>query len=341
MRYKGINYDIGTRTTTGTITREKFDCEIVRKEIEIIKNDLHCNAIRISGLDIDRIVMASEIALQNGLTVWFSPALHYENQENTRKYILSAAIEAEKLRSKYSNLVFVAGCELTIFTGGFVKGKTGNERLKKIFSPISILMHVVGLKRAYNKKLNKFLSELVAEIKQHFRGQISYASGNWEKVDWRIFDFAAVDLYRSSFNKSIYNKELEGYTMLEKPLCIMEFGCCAYKGAEEKGAMGWNIIDWKKNPPELTGEHIRDEEVQAKYLLELLEIFENKKVDGAFVFTFVTYNYRYNSDPRYDLDMGSFGIVRSLPDTIDGYAKNLTWMPKQAFFDLGEYYKGH
>ena len=55
MKCKGINYDIGTRTLTGGLTRPVFDIDIVTREIEIIQSELHCNAIRISGLDIDRI----------------------------------------------------------------------------------------------------------------------------------------------------------------------------------------------------------------------------------------------------------------------------------------------
>ena len=341
MKYKGINYDIGTKTVIGGITRKTFDADIVRKEIEIIKRELHCNAVRISGLDIERIVIAAEVALQNGLTVWFSPSLHYDNQENTMEYIIRAAKEAEKLRSKYSNIIFVIGCELTVFTSGFVKGETGNDRLKNIFSPLSILKHILGLKRVFNKRLNKFLNKAIGEIKKYFQGQITYASGNWEKVNWNIFDFAAVDLYRSSFNKAIYNKELEGYLMLGKPLCITEFGCCAYKGADDKGAIGWNIVDWKKNPPELKGEFIRDEEVQSKYMLDLLNIFENKNVEGAFVFTFVSYNYVYNDSPKYDLDMAAYGIVRSVSIGKEVYGDGLLWMPKQAFFDLGNYFRDH
>jgi hypothetical protein len=36
----------------------------------------------------------------------------------------------------------------------------------------------------------------------------------------------------------------------------MEFGCCTYKGAEDKGAedkgaTGWAIVDWEKAKPEI------------------------------------------------------------------------------------------
>lgn len=62
MTYKGINYDTGTRTINGRLTRYIFDLTIVSKELDIIKNELHCNVIRISGVDIERMVSASEIA---------------------------------------------------------------------------------------------------------------------------------------------------------------------------------------------------------------------------------------------------------------------------------------
>src|SRR5438105_8226391 len=95
MQHKGINYDTGTKTTTGGLTRETLDAATITKEIDIIKNELHCNAIRVSGIDIDRVVQASETALQQGLTVWFSPSLVYSDQASTFKYIIRAAAAAE------------------------------------------------------------------------------------------------------------------------------------------------------------------------------------------------------------------------------------------------------
>src|SRR5437762_2462982 len=98
MNYRGINYDTGTKTTMGSTTRKTFDLNIVAKEIDIIKNELYCNAIRISGFDIERIVKTAEIALEKGLMVWFSPSLQYDNQENTLRYIIQSAKAAENLR---------------------------------------------------------------------------------------------------------------------------------------------------------------------------------------------------------------------------------------------------
>jgi len=81
--------------------------------------------------------------------------------------------------------------------------------------------------------------------------------------------------------------------------------------------------------------------VQSKYLLELLNIFENEKVFAAFIFTFNSSNYVYDDNPKYDLDMASYGIVRSMPGNKNGYYKSLPWMPKLAFFELAKYYASH
>ena len=71
MKRKGVCYDVGR--AMGGNWRPIFDPKIVHRELEIIKNDLHCNAVRICGLDINRLMKASEDALQQGLEVWLSP----------------------------------------------------------------------------------------------------------------------------------------------------------------------------------------------------------------------------------------------------------------------------
>ena len=338
MKYRGINYDIGTKTITGGITRETFDINIIAKEIEIIRKDLHCNAIRISGLDIDRIALAAELALKEGLTVWFSPALHYDNRQNTLQYIIEGARAAEKLRRKYNNIIYIVGCELTLFTAGFVKGETGEERTKSLFSPFSMVKNMLGISRSYNRKLNEFLTAAVSKVKQQFTGQISYASGTWEKVDWKLFDIVGIDHYRAAYNKAVYVKQLQEYKKIGKPISIMEFGCCTYKGAEEKGPMGWAIVDWKKEKPELKGDYVRSEDTQARYMLELLDIFEKEDVLAAFVFTFILNNYKYCDNPKYDLDMASYGLVKPMGNGDKKYYSNLPWLPKLAFMKLAEHY---
>jgi hypothetical protein len=156
MKYRGINYDTGTKTLRGGLTREIFDPEVVAREIQIIHDELHCNAVRISGIDIGRVSQAAEVALKLGLTVWFSPSLNYDNQENTLVYMIQAAQAAERLRNEYEHLIFIIGCELTLFTSGFIKGETGQERMRNMFGPLSMIKNMLGLPRSYNRKLNIF-----------------------------------------------------------------------------------------------------------------------------------------------------------------------------------------
>jgi hypothetical protein len=53
--------------------RPVFDPAAVRREVKVIRSDLHCNAVKICGRDIDRLRFAAETALALELEVWFSP----------------------------------------------------------------------------------------------------------------------------------------------------------------------------------------------------------------------------------------------------------------------------
>jgi hypothetical protein len=73
MRLKGVSYDVGR--VLGMNWRPVFDPDVVHRELAIIKTDLHCNAVRICGRGIARLVTAAEDALDQGLEVWLSPEL--------------------------------------------------------------------------------------------------------------------------------------------------------------------------------------------------------------------------------------------------------------------------
>src|SRR5262249_22471971 len=73
MRGKGINYDTGFINNAGVSNHEPFDPEIVKREMRIIRDDLHCNAVRITGGDVNRLEVAATHAAAAGLEVWFCP----------------------------------------------------------------------------------------------------------------------------------------------------------------------------------------------------------------------------------------------------------------------------
>ena len=72
MRARGINYDTAFYPD-GNSSRKTFDPEVVRREMRVIADELHCTAVRVSGGDPDRLGVAAEHAAAAGLEVWFAP----------------------------------------------------------------------------------------------------------------------------------------------------------------------------------------------------------------------------------------------------------------------------
>jgi hypothetical protein len=71
VRGKGINYDTGF-TPGGSISRNRFDPGVVRREMQIIATELNCTAVRITGAEPSRLSLAAEQAAAAGLEVWMS-----------------------------------------------------------------------------------------------------------------------------------------------------------------------------------------------------------------------------------------------------------------------------
>jgi hypothetical protein len=79
----------------------------------------------------------------------------------------------------------------------------------------------------------------------------------------------------------------------------------------------------------LTAQLERDEEGQARYLVDLLRDYEAGGAQAAFVYTFANRHLPTTDDPQGDFDLAARGIVRVLPDG--------SWTPKAAFHALAEY----
>jgi hypothetical protein len=310
--------------------RPNFDPKIVSRELEIIKNDLHCNAVRIQGFNLDRLVTASEIALKLGLEVWFSPEMWDRTQDETLEYLKKAASSAEKLRTRFpERVVFSLGSELTLFMQGIVEGNNVFERMS---NPSFFTSVRTG---AHNAPLNSFLAGANESVKDRFHGPVTYFSLPFEAVDWSLLDYVGVDHYRDARIADSYGKMVQRYlTVYKKPVVIGEFGCCTYRGAETLGGQGFmiafgmmqdylgsiknmppNISDMLKMLPKIDGHYIRDEALQAREVVDQLGVLDSTGVDGAFVFTFVSPNSTFNEDSRFDGDMGSYSLVKSYPES--------------------------
>jgi len=335
MRIKGITYDTGF-INTGITTKENFDTNIIKLEMQIIKNDLHCNAIRITGGDPDRLEMAAQLAAAEGLEIWYCPFTCELTIDELTRFLVDAAERAERIRSKGSEVVFLTGSEISLFNKGFFTGESLSDRLNLITEPLKFREQLPQV----HQRVKAFLAKTVQLVRKKFNGKVSYASIPFESVDWSLFDFIATDGgHRSADIASYFQKGIQAMVSLGRPVAITEFGCCTYRGAADKGGRGDWIIEWVDGrASHLNGIYVRDENEQAACILELLEIFEAEKVDAVFVNTFARYDLPHREDPIKDLDLASGGIVKVYEDKPGKTYPDMPWEPKAAFKVLAEYY---
>ncbi|MEU8203536.1 hypothetical protein [Streptosporangium sp. NPDC049046] len=340
MRGKGITYDTGFIDTgladAGPSTREPFDPDVVKREMRVIREDLHCNAVRITGGDPDRLEIAAVHAADAGLEVWFSPFTCDLTTDELLTFLADCAERAERLRGRGAEVVLVAGAELTLFTKGFLPGDTLADRLALLAEPHR-LREVMAPVPAL---LNDFLAKAVSVVHGRFGGKVTYAALPSEQIDWTPFDIVSVDAYTSIEVADQYAEAIRSLVARGKPVAITEFGCTTHRGAADLGARGMFMVEWDgAKAIALKGDYIRDEAEQVTYLRESLEVFAAEGVDTAFWCTFASYNLPHRDDPREDFDMASYGLVKVLEDRPGRTYPDMPWEPKAAFAALADCYR--
>ncbi|WP_061292844.1 hypothetical protein [Herbidospora cretacea] len=326
MDTRGVNYDTGFADSygraAGHTTHEPFDPEVVAAEMRVIRDELHCTAVRISGHYPERLKIAASAAARAGLEVWLSPFTCDITAEELLGVIADLAGHAETLRLSGAEVVMVTGSEVSMMTDGFLPGETFRERLSLLPAGMAEVP----------AKMRAFLAEAVALVRERFGGRVTYSSLPFEQVDWTLFDIVATDAgYRSAATAATYRETVRALVeqgrALGKPVSVNEFGCVTYRGAADAGERGDAIVKWGDDGRAvgLSQEVVRDEEEQARYLREVLTILDEEGVDGAFWYTFARW------DLPEEFDVASPGVVKVLGD-------RLRWEPKAAFTALAEIY---
>ena len=336
MRIRGINYDTGF-ISKGTTTREPFDPRVVQREMQIIRNDLHCDGVRITGGYAERLEIAATYAAEAGLEVWFCPFSHNLTAEEVLALLVDCAGRAERLRQKDAEIVFVTGSELSLFTAGFMPGDTLEERMAALADPLRVRQIIPEVR----VRMKELLHQAVEAVRARFGGKISYASLPFEGVDWSLFDIIATDAgYRTAAMADRFREQMRAFVTqgraLGKPVAITEFGCATHRGASTLTDREESVIEWGDDarPIRFRGEFTRDEAEQARYLGELLDVFESEGVDSAFVYTFARYDF------CGEFALLSKGIVKVLNEGFGQRYPDMPWEPKAAFKALAERYGG-
>ena len=321
MNIKGINYDAGTEYRPGEMSREIWNTDDVVRDMRVIKEELHCNSVNVYGTDLPRMVTTAEIALTQGLAVSYQPRSIDRSRSEMLEWVGVGAAAAEGLRGN-GDVTLNVGCETSLFTEGFVPGRSFMSRMRNLTWYWPFLRRV-------NTLLNSHLNDVLGVARGHFGGRVTYGSGSWESVDWSGFDLVGVNLYRDRWNAKTYVGDLEKLADHGKPVVITEFGCCTFEGAETKGGGGWLIVDFDRDPPVVKPGYTRSERVQARHLDELLGLFDDAGIHGAYVFDFMQAGFANYSDPLKDLDMASYGVVKVAPSKPGD--TSIRWERKEAF----------
>lgn len=347
IRQRGVVYDVG-RSLGSVNWRPDYTPALMRRELDIIRTDLHANAVRLGGRDLRRLVAAADYAASAGLNVWLSPDLWNATPQRTLSYVTRAAAAAEPLFRRWPDrLTFCVGNELTLFMRGIVPGRSLAQR-----SRLPRLREVV---LSEQDTLRAFLADAASAVRRVYSGPISYSAQPFERVDWNHFDVVGVNYYRQQApTADQYLAKISQLQATGKPVAITEFGFASCRDADDPAILStFNATPLSMvgmavpilRPfirPRVRTVHPRDEQAHARLLTDQLELLDQAGVDRAFVMSFSFPLAPYSQDPRHDLDATALSIVRTLPPGQHGTTyPDVGWEPKEAFHAVARYYHQH
>lgn len=331
LKHRGVVYTVGAGETPGTA----WSTARMRRDVRAVRDDLHADTLDVTGDGVDRLTATAAEAAERGLHVWLQPTLGDVPEREILESIAECGRFAERLRRQGASVDFSVGCEFWLFVPGIVPGETVLDRVE------NLQKGTVDMAKM-QRRLARFTAKAATVGRSVFHGRLSYAAAqdeDFEPVDWTLFDVVGIDYYSYHREPAAYVRELKRYLRWGKPLAITEFGTCAYAGAPEAGGMGWYIVDYDKNPPEIKGDLVRSERTQAAYLADLLDVFESMNLYAAMAFEFVTPDAPHRPDnPRYDLDLASYSITKTIKDRPNDPSSDWRWEPKEAYRTLSRRY---
>lgn len=331
LKHRGVVYTVGAGETPGTAWSDAR----MRRDVRLIRDDLHADTLDVTGDGVDRLTATAAEAAERGLHIWLQPTLGDVPEREILDSIAECGRFAERLRRQGASVDVSVGCEFWLFVPGIIPGETVLERVE------NLQKGNVDMARM-QRRLARFTARAAAVGRSVFHGRLSYAAAQdeeFEPVDWRLFDIIGIDYYSSFRDPSDHVRELRRYLRWDKPLAITEFGTCAYAGAPETAGMGWNIVDYTKEPNEIKGDPVRSERTQAAYLADLLDVFESMDLYAAMAFEFVTPDAPHRpDDPRYDLDLASYAITKPIRKDPADPNSPWHWEPKEAYRALAHRY---
>jgi hypothetical protein len=228
---------------------------------------------------------------------------------------------------------------------GIVPGRSLAQR-----SRLPRLREVV---RSGQDTLRAFLADASASVRRVYSGQVSYSALPFERVDWDHFDVAGLNYYRQHApTTGQYLTKISQLQATGKPVAITELGFASCQDADDPkllstfnatrlSMLGMAIPVLRPFiRPRVRTVYPRDEQAQARLLIDQLQLLDQAGVDRAFIMSLSFPLAPYCEDPRYDLDATALSIVRTLPPGQHGTTyPDVGWEPKEAFHAVARYYR--
>ncbi|MFE0174722.1 abortive phage infection protein [Streptomyces sp. NPDC059002] len=329
LTYRGVCYEVGdgeSRATGWTAAR-------MRGDMRAIRQDLHANSVSVFGTGVERLAATASEAAERGLHVWLQPRLADVPERDILDHLAETGRHAERMRRQGARVHLSVGAEFVLFVPGIVPGADALERVENMLKGNYDPQKMV-------RKLASFIERAARTGRSVFHGPLTYGAAQDDDVDWSLFDIVSVNYYAYHRSTAEYVKELTPYGRWGKPVAITECGSCTYEGAPQDGGMGWHeAVDYTKEPPEITGGLKRSERAQAAYLLDVFDVFESMDLHAALVYDFVSPDAPHRpDDPRYDLDMASYSLTKTLRKHPADPESPWHWEPKQSFDALARHF---
>jgi hypothetical protein len=219
---RGVNYNVGI-SLWRNIYRSPED-EEMKEDLTVTHNELKCEVIRIFGDNEEKMLKCGEMAFEVGFKKVLLNPMYIELPINqTAKRIIDFAKKTQIASEKINRyFILVIDNEASVNSKGIYDSPTRNQRIAEVSQHKG--------QSEYRIRLNNYLRQVASETKQIYKGDISYAAGSWEEVDWANipFDVISINHYFDGIHTDGYLKKI-GDLQKVKKVIITEFGCAAYE----------------------------------------------------------------------------------------------------------------
>ncbi|MEU6041158.1 hypothetical protein ABZ801_37780 [Actinomadura sp. NPDC047616] len=320
LTYRGVFYEVGDGESAATA----WNAARMRRDMRAIRHGLHADSVVIAGNGVERLAATASEAAERGLSVWLQPRLGDRPETEIMEHLAEAGRVAERMRRQGAGVHLSVGAEFLLFVPGIVPGDNVLERVENVMKGNFDPEHMA-------RRLREVIARAAAVGRSVFNGPLTYGAAADDEVDWSLFDVVSVNYYAYHERREDYVRELRNYRRWGKPVAISECGSCTYEGAPQGGGMGWYAIDYTKPEPEIRGNLVRSERTQAEYLGQVLDVFDSMGLYAAMVYQFVSPELPHRAEPRYDLDMAGYSLVKTIRDEPFDPESAWHWEPKEAF----------